>query len=114
MSTRNWMMRFEDILEAIERIQHYTAELSYDQWQDDQKTKDAVVRNIEIIGEAANHIPTEIQEHFIEIPWNKMRGIRNVLIHEYFGVDAEVLWKTVQDDLPELKNLLLSVIKKLR
>lgn len=112
MSTRNWPLRFEDILEAIGRIQHYTDGLSYDQWQNDQKTIDAVIRNIEIIGEAANHVPPEIQNLHPDIPWRKMKGIRNILIHEYFGVDAEVLWKTTQEDLPELRVLLAKALEK--
>ena len=106
MSTRDWKLRIEDILEAIGRIQEYTEGFHYQQWQKDQKTIDAVIRNIEIIGEAATHVPSGVQELFPRIPWRKMRGIRNILIHAYFGVDVEVLWKTIQEDLPSLKLLL--------
>lgn len=107
MSTRDWKMRTEDILEAIQRIEEYTRNIRYQQWQKDQKTIDAVVRNIEIIGEATRHIPEEIQQQFANIPWTKMKGMRNILIHEYFGVDNDVLWKTIQNDLPSLKALIL-------
>lgn len=113
MSIRNWQLRFEDILEAIDRIQHYTNGLNFDQWQKDIKTIDAVIRNLEIIGEAANHIPPEIQTLYPDIPWHKMRGIRNILVHEYFGVDTEVLWRTTQEDLPGLRVLLLNAIAKI-
>jgi uncharacterized protein with HEPN domain len=99
-----------DIVEAIERIEQYTAGLTYEQWQRDQKTIDAVIRNFEILGEAAARVPAEVQIRIPEIPWGKMRGIRNLLIHEYFGVDIEVLWKTLQEDLPALKTSLVSLL----
>lgn len=83
-------------------------------WAKDRKTIDAVIRNFEIIGEAANHVPDPIQAKFAKIPWGHMKAMRNILIHEYFGVDIEVLWKTINDDLPRLKiqiQMLLSEIK---
>jgi uncharacterized protein with HEPN domain len=76
----------------------------------DQKTIDAVVRNLEIIGEAAANTPDNIQEQFSDVPWYKMKGMRNILIHEYFGLDNEVLWKTVQEDLPLLKRKIQKLI----
>jgi len=110
MSTRDWKLRIEDILEAIGRIEHYTEGFHFDQWQKDQKTIDAVIRNFEILGEAAAHVPSDVQNHFPSVPWGKMKGIRNLLIHEYFGVDAEVLWKTIQEDLPGLKKSLVKLL----
>jgi uncharacterized protein with HEPN domain len=110
VSTREWKLRIEDILEAIERIEQYTAGFGFEQWQQDQKTTDAVIRNFEIIGEAANHVPSQIQSLFPDVPWSKMKGIRNLLIHEYFGVDTEVIWKTVQEDLPGLKIHLVKLL----
>ncbi len=106
MSARNWQLRIEDILESIQHILDYTAGMDFPTWGSDQKTIDAVIRNFEIIGEAANHIPPEIQSRFPDIPWSQLRGIRNILVHEYFGVDIEVIWETIQNDLPVLqKNL---------
>lgn len=112
MSTREWRLRIEDILEAIRRIEQYTDGMQYEQWQEDQKTVDAVVRNIEIIGEAAKHVPLEVQMSFPAVPWGKMRGIRNVLIHEYLGVDVEILWQTIREDLPPLTPMLMSLLKQ--
>ena len=83
--------------------------MDYDTWREDRKTIDAVIRNIEIIGEAAANIPEDIQNQYTKIPWHQMKGMRNILIHQYFGVDIDVLWKTVNEDLPALKIL----IKKL-
>ena len=113
MSTRDWKFRVEDILEAIGRIEEYTASADFQNWQQNQMAVDAVIRNLEVIGEAASQIPMEIQEKFPEIPWIKMRGIRNILIHEYFGVDLEVVWNTVKEDLPGLKKLLSETVKGL-
>ncbi|MCP3930340.1 MAG: DUF86 domain-containing protein [Bacteroidetes bacterium] len=97
-------MRIEDIAESIDLIFEYTSDFDFHTWKSDRKTIDAVVRNLEIIGEAASHVPDDIQERFIDIPWNQMKGIRNVLIHEYFGVDTDVLWKTIKEDLPSLRE----------
>jgi uncharacterized protein with HEPN domain len=80
--------------------------MTYEQWVIDAKTIDAVIRNLEIIGEAATHMPADIISMYPEIPWRKMKTMRNVLIHEYFGVDVEVIWKTVSDDLPGLNSKL--------
>jgi uncharacterized protein with HEPN domain len=74
--SRNWLLRIEDILEAIAKIELYVDGMDFDQWQRDQKTVDAVVRNLEIIGEAASHVPQDIQCRFSSIPWGKMKGIR--------------------------------------
>jgi uncharacterized protein with HEPN domain len=109
MSHRSWKFRFEDILEALDRIFHYVKDLNYDGWMKDQKTIDAVIRNLEIIGEAAANVPREIQDLYVDIPWYQMKGMRNILIHEYFGVDNDVLWNTIQKDLPVLKEKLQAV-----
>lgn len=106
MSPRDWKFRLEDITEALDRIFEYVQEMDYENWLKDRKTIDAVVRNLEIIGEAAANMPENIQEQFADIPWGKMKGMRNILVHEYFGLDNQVLWKTVQEDLPPLKQAL--------
>lgn len=102
MSPRNWTFRIEDILESLEMIFEYSTGMDQNSWQNDRKTIDAIIRNLEIIGEAATHVPESIQKQYPNIPWNQMKGIRNMLIHEYFGVDIDVLWQTIQEDLPAL------------
>lgn len=82
MSPRNWKFRLEDIVESLELIAEYTSEMSQDLWRKDRKTIDAVIRNIEIIGEAASRVPEDIQELYPNIPWYQMKGMRNILIHE--------------------------------
>lgn len=116
MSPRNWKFRLDDINEALDFIREYVKDLDYSSWAKDRKTIDAVIRNLEIIGEAANHIPDTIQEKYLEVPWFQIKGMRNLLIHEYFGVDIDVLWRTVNEDLPRLRiqiQTLISDIKEL-
>jgi len=110
VSPRDWKFRIDDIIEALDRIFQYTHDMDYNSWIEDQKTIDAVVRNLEIVGEAAANVPIEIQDQFTDIPWYQMKGMRNILIHEYFGIDNEILWKTIQDDLPSLKTKLMEII----
>lgn len=110
MPPRKWGLRIRDILSSIERIIEYTRNLDFEQFRSDTKTFDAVVRNFEIIGEAAAHVPEEIFADHPEIPWQDMRDMRNVLAHEYFGINENIVWDTIQDDLlplvPQLKSLL--------
>lgn len=110
MSPRDWIYRLEDIQDALNAIALYIDGMDYREWESDQKTIDAVIRNIEIIGEAAAHVPEVIQKKHQDVPWEQMRGIRNMLIHEYFGVDVEIIWKTVKEDLPSLLEK-ISVIR---
>ena len=107
MPSRHWQFRIDDIIESINKIERYTRGLNFDSWCKDEKTIDAVIRNIEIIGEASSHLPEEVQRQFEDIPWNMMKAIRNILAHEYFGVDLEIIWKTIREDLPDLKKRLV-------
>ena len=84
MSPRNWEFRLEDINEALELIEEYVINLDFTSWTKDRKTIDAVIRNLEVIGEAANHIPDSMQEKYTQIPWLQMKGMRNLLVHENF------------------------------
>lgn len=111
MPRRKWNLRISDILESVERIFEYTQGMDFEQFKDDTKTIDAVVRNFEIIGEAASHIPEEISRTHPEIPWRDMRDMRNILTHEYFGINENIVWNTIQDDLPPLIPLLQKLLK---
>lgn len=103
-SGRDWKLRVTDILSCIEKIQSYTAGMSYEQFRQDERTIDAVVRNFEIIGEAAGYIPETIQEKYPELVWLEMRGMRNIMIHEYFGVSLPIIWRTITHDLGPLAD----------
>jgi len=106
MSKRDWKLLFEDIIVSIKKIEEYTTGLSYDDFEENNLVTDAVVRNIEIIGEASKNIPTEIQQSFTDIPWQKLRGIRNRIVHDYFDVDRTIIWYIVTNELSLLKKAL--------
>ncbi len=110
-SSRDWSFRIADILNAIDKIEHYTHGMTLAQFRKNDLVIDAVIRNFEIIGEASKSIPQTIQENYSEIPWRQMSGMRNLLIHEYFGVDVDTVWHTAKKQLPILKDQLNKIIK---
>lgn len=92
-----------DILDAVQKARRFVEGVTCDTFAaDDQKTY-AVIRALEIIGEASRNVPVDLQERFADVPWSYISGMRNKLAHDYFGVDLEVIWRTVQEDLPELQ-----------
>lgn len=101
---RDYSDYLADILDAVDKADEFTSGMSREQFLGDQRTIFAVVRALEIIGEAAKRVPAEARRRCPEIPWSEVAGIRDKLIHEYFGVDLEVVWKTVQEDLPMLRS----------
>lgn len=109
MSNRQPKLLLEDILESAEKIFTYTESLTYDDFIADSKTIDAVVRNFEIIGEAANRLPDELKDNNTEVDWHKLRGLRNRIVHDYFGINYKIIWSIIQEYLFEL----ISQIKKL-
>ncbi len=111
MPPRTWRLRVEDILDAASSIDAYTSGLDFDGFQSDRKTVDAVVRNLEVIGEAARHLAALQRELPPDIPWADISGMRNILIHEYFGVDLGIVWHTVTVDLPLLRAKLLPLLE---
>lgn len=104
MSKKLPKLYLQDILTSIERIAEYVDNLTFETFENDQKTVDAVIRNLEIIGEAARNIPESLTEKYPDVPWPEMVSMRNKVIHEYSGVDVETLWKTIQEDLSALKE----------
>ena len=110
MPTREWRLRIEDILAAVERVQRYTVGLDLASFIVDEKTVDAVCFCFGVIGEAARHVPEDVLAAYPDLPWSEMRGMRNVVVHEYFGVTPETLWKTAREDLPSVAARLRALL----
>ena len=109
MSKRSLELLVEDIWESIEKIERYTTGMTRDKFQGDEKTIDAVVRNFEIIGEAAHRLPVDFTLQHSGIEWVKIIGLRNRVVHEYFGVDLQLIWQIIKKDLPIFKESLKNI-----
>ena len=113
MPPRDPRVRIEDMLTAIRRIRRYTDGTSFDAFCADERTIDAVIRNFEVIGEAARHVDEATAARSPAVPWIDIRDMRNILIHEYFGVDLQTVWRTIVDDLPALERGLAELLGQL-
>ncbi|MFL5753308.1 MAG: DUF86 domain-containing protein [Bacteroidia bacterium] len=107
-------MYLEDMITSMNRILDYLNGYDYNGFLNDQKTIDAVTRNFEIIGEAANSIPQQVKINYPEVPWQAMYGLRNYASHEYFGLDLSTLWEIAQNSLPENKRQIERIITDLK
>jgi len=96
----------------MERIEEYLGDLDFNEFKKTCIVVDAVIRNFEIIGEASKKIPEAIQEKYPEIPWGKMYGLRNLITHEYFGIDYELIWEIARNNLPQNRTDLQKIIEK--
>lgn len=114
MSKRNLSIYVKDIIENMEKAEKFVKNLKYKDFINDEKTYYAVVRCIEIIGEAAKHIPQSMREKYIEIPWKDMAGMRDKIIHFYFGLNVEKVWLVITEDVCRLKPLLKKALKEIK
>nr|MDO8098501.1 DUF86 domain-containing protein [Candidatus Njordarchaeota archaeon] len=113
MRKRDYRDYLKDILDSIDEVESFTRGLTYERFKDDRKTMNAVVRSIEVIGEATKRIPKSLRDKCRGIPWKKMAGMRDKLIHEYFGIDPEILWKTSYNEIPALREPIRKVLESL-
>lgn len=109
---RDYKLYLHDIKEAIEKIESFIEGYTFEEFTNDHKTIDAVIRNLEIIGEAAKHIPKRVREKHPDVDWKAMIGMRNILAHEYFGVRIGIIWKTIKERLPALRNKIEEILKE--
>lgn len=110
---RDFRIYLDDILESIEIIQEYTKGKVKEDFNSNVPLQDAVLRRLEIIGEAAKHIPSGIREKYAEVPWKKIAGARDIFAHEYFGVNLERVWKTIKEDIIPFKKQIQKILKDL-
>lgn len=113
MSERSIKLLLEDICESINKIENYLAKMSFDDFVSDSKTVDAVIRNFQIIGEAAKRVPLPYQEKYPEIKWHKIAGLRNRIVHDYFDIDYWIVWNIIKNELNILKTNLIKIINTL-
>jgi uncharacterized protein with HEPN domain len=113
VTNRPARIRLEDLRQAIARIRQYTAGLTYAEFIKDEKTMDAVLRNLEVIGEAARNIPEELRGRYPDVEWHRMIGLRNIISHEYFGVDMQIIWEVATRNVPETEPLVADMLDRL-
>src|SRR5215213_7055843 len=108
--SRDFKIYLEDMILAAQKVLRYTAGFSHDQFANDEKTFDAVIRNLEIVGEAAKRIPPEVRERYSQVEWRQTAGLRDVVIHQYSAVDEDIIWDVVQNHLPALLTQLQQIL----
>ena len=113
MSRRKDEHLLDDVIESITRIQNYTQGINYQGFREDIKTQDAVMRNIEIIGEAVRNLSSDLKDNNPTVPWKEISGTRDKLIHDYFGVNIDVVWGIIELDLPDLTDRIATIRKEL-
>lgn len=112
MVERSYKDYLQDILDAMNKAQSFVRSMGYETFKDDDKTAYAVIRALEVIGEATKHVPDSLRQKYPIVPWQDMAGMRDVLIHAYFGVDIETVWLTVTEKISQIKPLIEKVIKE--
>ncbi len=104
--SRDWQLYLEDILESCAKISRFTLGMDRATFCADERTFDAVIRNLEVIGEAVKHIPDEVRSRVAVVEWRKIAGLRDILAHAYFGIDEDIVWDVVRNKIPQLQSAL--------
>ncbi len=112
MTERSLELFIEDIIEAINKIGQYTKNLNYSEFRENELVVDAVIRNLEVIGEASTHIPENLREKHSNLPWKRIIGLRNIAIHGYFKIELSMIWAIITKNLPETKDIIIELKKE--
>jgi len=110
---RNHKLFVKDILDCIEKIDEFIGSMDFEKFIEDDKTKSAVVRKLEIIGEATKNIPKQIRQKYRKLPWADMAGMRDKIAHFYFGIDYTIVWEVIKERLPEIKPIIQKILKEM-
>jgi uncharacterized protein with HEPN domain len=109
---RSFSLLLYDILQSIQKIEEFTRDLSFDQLMDDERTKDAILRNLQVIGDASKNFPKTLISKHPEVDWSGIAGLRDIITHRYFRVDWNLLWKSIHEELPVLKVQVQNLMKE--
>jgi uncharacterized protein with HEPN domain len=112
MSRRKWKLYVEDILESLDLVKQYIGSMDSGDFKEDRKTIDAVVRNLEIIGEASKFIPDRIKSKYCDVDWPGMVGLRNRIAHKYFDISLNVVWRIIKNELPTLDEQMRQILQE--
>ena len=113
MSKRSDPDLLQDMLQAMQRIEAYIDQMSYDSFMQDTRTQDAVLRNLEIIGEATKQLSPATRTRYAHLPWKSIAGMRDRLIHNYFGVNLDIVWQVISNELPGMHPSIVSIVKQI-
>lgn len=108
--SRDHLLFLDDIALASERIVRYTIDLSFEDFLADDQARDAVLHNLAVIGEAVKHVPDEVRHRYPLVEWRKIAGLRDIVMHEYFGVDYDIIWDVVRNEVPELQAEIRAIL----
>ena len=111
MKKRDFRDYVQDILDSIVEVKEFVEGMRFEDFTKDKKTINAVIRSLEVIGEATKKVPEGLREGYPQIPWKRMAGMRDKLIHEYFGIDLEIVWEVINNELPPIKPMIQKVLK---
>ncbi len=114
MKKRDYLDYIQDIVDSIIDIENFIGDMDFNDFSQDKKTLNAVVRSLEVIGEAAKKVPESLRKKYQSLPWREMAKMRDKLIHGYFGVDIDIVWKVVKDEIPPLKPLIEQALRELK